>query len=236
MRPVQRVVMVCVTAVALGALVGCGADRTSSGSRVDTSTVDGATAGDADAFTGFEEVAMHESDVTVGGEERALVSTDKGVFVIEFFPDDAPNHVASFIELAEEGFYDGVKVHRVEPGFVVQAGDPQTRDLSGDDVRRIVAQQSRGIREPGTPALGTGGPGWNLPAEFNSRPHLDGTVAMARSSDPDSAGSQFYICLGAQPFLDGKYTVFGTVIEGMDVVRSLAIGDTLQSVAIEGRP
>ncbi|GAB4291742.1 MAG: hypothetical protein Kow0067_18480 [Coriobacteriia bacterium] len=236
MRPSWRVMMVCVTAVALGAIVGCSGDGAPSGSRVGTATADDATAGDADAFTGFEEVVMHESDVTVGGDERAVVSTDKGVFVIEFFADDAPNHVASFIELAEQGFYDGVKVHRVEPGFVVQAGDPQTRDLSDDDVRRIVTQQSRGIFEPGAPALGTGGPGWNLPAEFNSRPHLDGTVAMARSTDPDSAGSQFYICLGAQPFLDGKYTVFGTVVEGMDVVRMLAIGDALQSVAIEGRP
>lgn len=147
------------------------------------------------------------------GTETGLIKTPKGDIRIEFFPNDAPNHVAAFIELARKGFYDGTKFHRVVPGFVVQGGDPLSK---ADD-----------------PMVGTGGPGYRLKAEFNARKHLDGTLAMARSADPDSAGSQFYICLGPQPALDGQYTVFGQVIDGMDVVRSIEVGDVMQSVTIE---
>lgn len=156
---------------------------------------------------------MHVSDVKVTGKEVAVITTPKGVIKFEFYAEDAPNHVASFIELARAGFYDGTTFHRVEPGFVIQGGDPNTKTGAG-------------------PA-GTGGPGYNLKAEFNSRPHLEGTVAMARSQNPDSAGSQFYICLGAQPFLDGQYTVFGQLTEGMDVVRAIQVGDVMESVRIE---
>lgn len=147
------------------------------------------------------------------GNETGLIKTPKGDIRIEFFPNDAPNHVAAFIELARKGFYDGTKFHRVVRGFVVQGGDPLSKV---DD-----------------PMVGTGGPGYRLKAEFNARKHLDGTLAMARSADPDSAGSQFYICLGPQPALDGQYTVFGQVIGGMDVVRSIEVGDVMQSVTIE---
>ena len=160
-----------------------------------------------------EEDGMHVSDVKVTGKEVVVITTPKGVVKFEFYADDAPNHVASFIELARAGFYDGTTFHRVEPGFVIQGGDPNTKTGSG-------------------PA-GTGGPGYNLKAEFNSRPHLEGTVSMARSQNPDSAGSQFYICLGAQPFLDGQYTVFGQVLEGMDVVKAIQVGDVMESVRIE---
>ncbi len=160
-----------------------------------------------------EEDGMHVSDVKVTGKEVAVITTPKGVIKFEFYSDDAPNHVASFIELARVGFYDGTTFHRVEPGFVIQGGDPNTKTGNG--------------------AAGTGGPGYNLKAEFNSRPHLDGTVSMARSQNPDSAGSQFYICLGAQPFLDGQYTVFGQVLEGMDVVKAIQVGDVMESVRIE---
>ncbi|MDP2401578.1 MAG: peptidylprolyl isomerase [Actinomycetota bacterium] len=143
----------------------------------------------------------------------AVITTPKGEIKFEFYSEDAPNHVAAFIELAQKGFYDGTKFHRVEPNFVVQGGDPLSKT---DD-----------------PMVGTGGPGYNLKAEFNSRQHLDGTVAMARSQAPDSAGSQFYICLGPQAFLDGNYTVFGQVVDGMDVVRSIAVGDVMEKVTIE---
>jgi len=160
-----------------------------------------------------EEDGMHVSDVEVTGKEVAVITTPRGVIKFEFFAEDAPNHVASFIELARAGFYDGTTFHRVEPNFVIQGGDPNTKTGAG-------------------PA-GTGGPGYSLKAEFNSRPHLEGTVAMARSQSPDSAGSQFYICLGAQPFLDGQYTVFGQVLEGMDVVRATQVGDVMESVRIE---
>ncbi|MCL4078949.1 peptidylprolyl isomerase [Coriobacteriia bacterium Es71-Z0120] len=159
---------------------------------------------------------MHTSAVDVQGDEVAVIQTAKGEIHIRFFPEDAPNHVASFIELAESGFYDGTTFHRVEPGFVVQGGDPYSKTGEGP--------------------VGTGGPGWRLKAEFNRRPHLEGTVAMARAQDPDSAGSQFYICLAPAPFLDGKYTVFGEVVEGMDVVKQLQPGDVMSSIRIEHRP
>jgi len=162
------------------------------------------------------EEPMHTSDVQVTGDEIAIIKTDKGVIQFEFYPNDAPNTVATFIELARKGFYDGITFHRVVPGFVVQGGDPQTKDPS-------VSPQLHG----------TGGPGFRLKAEFNRRPHLEGTVAMARSADPDSAGSQFYICLAPQPGLDGQYTVFGQVTEGMDVVKQIAQGDVMESVRIE---
>lgn len=163
-----------------------------------------------------EEVPLHVSEVKVQGDEVAVISTAKGEVRIRFFPEDAPNHVASFIELAQSGFYDGTTFHRVEPGFVVQGGDPYSKTGEGP--------------------VGTGGPGWRLKAEFNRRPHLEGTVAMARAKDPDSAGSQFYICLAPAPFLDGNYTVFGEVVEGMDVVKRIQPGDVMTSVRIEHRP
>ncbi len=141
------------------------------------------------------------------GEPIAVIVTSKGVIKFKFFMKDAPNTCSNFIKLAENGFYNGLKFHRVEPGFVIQGGDP-----AGN---------------------GTGGPGYTIKAEFNKNKHLDGTVAMARSQDPDSAGSQFYICLAPQPFLDSQYTVFGQVIEGLKVVHKIEVGDTMKRVYIE---
>jgi cyclophilin family peptidyl-prolyl cis-trans isomerase len=129
-----------------------------------------------------------------------------GTISIEFYPDSAPNTVANFEKLANSGFYNGLTFHRVEPGFVVQGGDP-----NGD---------------------GTGGPGYKIKAEFNTRKHITGTVAMARASHPDSAGSQFYICLAPAPFLDNQYTVFGQVTEGMDLVQRIRRGDKMTSVKV----
>jgi peptidyl-prolyl cis-trans isomerase B (cyclophilin B) len=158
-------------------------------------------------------MALYEPTYVCTGDEVAVITTPKGAIKFVFFCDDAPKHSAAFIELAEKGFYDGTKFHRVEPDFVVQGGDPYSKTGEG-------------------PA-GTGGPGYNLAAEFNSRPHLDGTVAMARAGHPDSAGSQFYICLGPQSFLNGNYTVFGQVTEGLDVVHAIARDDVMESVTIE---
>jgi cyclophilin family peptidyl-prolyl cis-trans isomerase len=138
---------------------------------------------------------------------RARISTPKGDIVLTFYPDDAPQHSAAFIKLARAGFYDGLKFHRYEPGFVIQGGDP-----SGN---------------------GTGGPGYNLDAEFNERPHIKGTLAMARSSNPNSAGSQFYICLDDAPSLNRQYTVFGHVVEGQRVVDEIRAGDVMTTVTIE---
>lgn len=178
---------------------------------------------------------MHISDVTASGSETAIITTSKGVVKLSFFFGDAPNTVATFIELASAGFYDSIKFHRVEPGFVVQGGDPLTKPLSTDEVIDIVRRQKARMFSASDPALGTGGPGFTTAAEFNDRPHLEGTLAMARSQNPDSAGSQFYICLAPQPFLDGQYTVFGEVVEGMDVVHAIRVGDVIESVEIEGR-
>lgn len=131
-------------------------------------------------------------------ETQAVIETKFGEIKLRFFPDVAPNHVNNFIELAKKGFYDGTIFHRVIPGFMIQGGDPNTK---GSDISRY----------------GMGGPGYQLKAEFNNRPHKRGTLSMARAANPDSAGSQFFICVADAPFLDRQYTVFGEVISGMDV-------------------
>jgi cyclophilin family peptidyl-prolyl cis-trans isomerase len=140
-------------------------------------------------------------------EKLAVIETEKGTITFKFFPKEAPNTVENFTKLANKGFYNGLAFHRVEPGFVIQGGDP-----NGD---------------------GTGGPGYTIKAEFNSHPHLKGTVAMARANDPDSAGSQFYICLDTAAFLNGKYTVFGQVVEGQEVVDKIRRGDKMLKVYVK---
>jgi peptidyl-prolyl cis-trans isomerase B (cyclophilin B) len=148
-----------------------------------------------------------------GANVEAVIRTDKGDIVVQFRPDVAPVTVASFLHLARSGFYNGVRFHRVVPGFVIQGGDPKSKDPNATDV-------------------GTGGPGYYLPAEFSSVPHKTGTLSMARSQSPTSGGSQFFICLADQPSLDGQYTVFGQTISGMDVVNSIAQGDVIREVII----
>ena len=142
----------------------------------------------------------------------AILDTDRGTIVIEFYPAVAPKTVENFETLTKKGFYNGLTFHRVVPGFVVQGGDPK-----GD---------------------GSGGPGYDVPAEISpAEKHLRGTVATARLGDavnPDrkSSGSQFYICLAAQPSLDGQYTIFGGVVEGMDVVDQIQVGDHIKKVTL----
>jgi peptidyl-prolyl cis-trans isomerase B (cyclophilin B) len=139
--------------------------------------------------------------------QTARITLDDGNTIdIAFYPQDAPKTVENFVTLAKKGFYNGLKFHRVVPDFVVQGGCPK-----GD---------------------GTGGPGYTIPAEFNSKKHLRGTVAMARSQHPDSAGSQFYICYGATPHLDRNYTVFGQVTSGMEHVDRIRQGDRMKTVEI----
>ena len=150
----------------------------------------------------------------VENNKIAVIETNKGTIKFEFFPGEAPKTVENFVKLANEGFYNGTKWHRVVPGFVIQGGDPNSKD---DDRSND----------------GQGGPGYTVAAEFNEHEHLEGTVAMARSQDPDSAGSQFYICLDAQPSLNGQYTVFGQVTEGLDVVHKIVAYDTIEKVSIE---
>lgn len=140
-----------------------------------------------------------EEEIQKMEKTRAVIETKFGKIELKFFPDIAPNHVNNFIELAHKGFYDGTTFHRVIPGFMIQGGDPNSKD-------------------PDKSKHGTGGPGYTVMAEFSEKPHKRGTLSMARSSHPDSAGSQFFICVADSSFLDGKYTVFGEVISGMEVV------------------
>jgi len=142
----------------------------------------------------------------------ATIETAKGNIVIELYPEVAPKTVANFEKLSKDGFYNGLTFHRVEPGFVVQGGDPQGN--------------------------GTGGPGYVVPAEISAtEKHLRGTIAMARTGDQvnpqrNSSGSQFYICLDAAPFLDGQYTLFGAVVSGMEVVDKIKVGDKMDKIVL----
>lgn len=138
-----------------------------------------------------------------GKKTRAIIKTRFGEMELVFFPKLAPRHVESFLTLARKGFYDGTIFHRVIPGFMIQGGDPNTKDPSN--------------RQP----YGNGGPGYTLPAEFNRIPHERGIVSAARAADPNSAGSQFFIVIDKAPHLDGKYTVFGEVVRGMDVADTI---------------
>ena len=137
---------------------------------------------------------------------NATIQTTKGKITVELWPDVAPGTVENFTKLANDGFYDGTCFHRIMAGFMIQGGDPQTKYESLENL------------------WGTGGPGHSIKAEFNDRPHVRGVISMARSADPDSAGSQFFVCLGNADFLDGKYTAFGQLSAGDNTLGD--IGDT----------
>jgi peptidyl-prolyl cis-trans isomerase B (cyclophilin B) len=131
-------------------------------------------------------------------ETRAIIETKFGNIELNFFPEVAPNHVNNFIDLAKKGFYDGSTFHRVIPKFMIQGGDPNSKN-------------------PDRSRHGMGGPGYTVKAEFSDKPHKRGTLSMARASHPDSAGSQFFICVADSFFLDKQYTVFGEVVSGIEV-------------------
>ncbi len=172
-------------------------------------------------------MTLYEPEYKPTGDEIAVINTSKGAIRVQLAGKDAPIHVGNFVELAQKGFYDNLKFHRYVPGFVIQGGCPNTRDFTSEEVAEAV--------EIGRGNFGTGGPGYSIKEEFSTNPnnvHDDGTLAMARSSDPNSAGSQFYFCLGAQPMLDMEYTVFGQTIEGKDVIDELRVGDVIESVEI----
>lgn len=143
-------------------------------------------------------------------EVTATIETKFGKMEVKFFPEKAPKHVENFIKLAKEGFYDGTIFHRIIPGFMIQGGDPNTK---GED--------------KGT--YGMGGPGYSVDAEFNDTPHQKGVLSMARSNDPNSAGSQFFVVAGDASFLDNQYTVFGELTSGLEVV------DTIVALPRDGR-
>jgi peptidyl-prolyl cis-trans isomerase B (cyclophilin B) len=138
--------------------------------------------------------------------EVAVIKTNEGEMVVQFWTDAAPNTIENFKKLARQGLYDGTVFHRIVKGFMIQGGDPNSKDPAKED------------------SYGQGGPGYKIKAEFNNHSHDRGVISMARSSDPDSAGSQFFICLAPVRRLDGQYTTFGKVIKGDDVLEK--IGNT----------
>lgn len=150
----------------------------------------------------FSEEVRHRkfsnAEIEAMKKTEAIIHTKFGDIALRFFPEVAPNHVNSFIGLAKKGFYNGTTFHRVVPNFVIQGGDPNSK--SHDRSKH-----------------GMGGPGYSIKEEFNNKPHRKGTLSMARSAHPDSAGSQFFICVADVPSLDGEYTVFGEVAKGMAV-------------------
>ncbi|HDZ61756.1 MAG TPA: peptidylprolyl isomerase [Nitrospirae bacterium] len=141
----------------------------------------------------------NKEEVKKVAESKAVIETKFGNIELKFFPDVAPGHVENFIKLAKSGFYDGTTFHRVIPGFMIQGGDPNSKS-------------------PDKSKHGMGSPGYTIKAEFNKKPHKRGTLSMARSGHPDSAGSQFFICVADAAFLDGQYTAFGEVVSGLDAV------------------
>ena len=149
-------------------------------------------------------------------KEVAVIKTSAGEMVVEFWPDVAPKTVENFKKLANEKFYDGTAFHRIMKGFMIQGGDPLTKDP---------AKEAR---------WGTGDPGYKIKAEFSAKKHEPGVISMARGGDPDSAGCQFFICLGSPSFLDGKYTCFGKLIKGDDVLQKL--GETKTGPSGNGEP
>jgi peptidyl-prolyl cis-trans isomerase B (cyclophilin B) len=159
--------------------------------------------------SGEEPKPESNQPVSTNTDEVAVIKTSEGTMVAEFWPGEAPATVENFKKLAKQGFYDGTAFHRVIKDFMIQGGDPLTKDET---------KQS---------AWGTGDPGYKIKAEFNKHSHVRGVLSMARSSDPNSAGSQFFICHGNPTFLDGQYTAFGKLIKGDDVLEKIATTKTL---------
>lgn len=155
------------------------------------------------ALTAFAMMVSTVATTFAAEEEVAVLETNKGRIVVEFWPDVAPETVANFKKLAREGFYDGTLFHRIIPGFMAQGGDPLTKDASKES------------------QWGTGGPGYKVQAEFNDRKHERGVLSMARSMDPDSAGSQFFLMFGRSPHLDGQYTAFGKMLAGEETLAAI---------------
>jgi peptidyl-prolyl cis-trans isomerase B (cyclophilin B) len=160
--------------------------------------------------TKYEPKASEKKDdkKPVSNNEVAVIKTTEGTMVVEFWPDVAPKTVENFKALAKKGFYDGTCFHRVIKDFMIQGGDPLTKDANAES------------------RWGTGDPGYKIKAEFSDRHHDRGVLSMARSNDPDSAGSQFFICHGNPRFLDNKYTAFGKLIKGDDVLEKIATTPT----------
>jgi len=157
----------------------------------------------ASAVFATEEEEKPKTTPTNSSNEVAVIKTSEGDMVIQFWTDAAPGTVENFKKLARQGFYDGTTFHRIVKGFMIQGGDPNSKDPAKEN------------------SYGQGGPGYNIKAEFNDHSHDLGVISMARSQDPDSAGSQFFICLGPVHRLDHQYTTFGKLIKGQDVLEKI---------------
>jgi cyclophilin family peptidyl-prolyl cis-trans isomerase len=197
-----------VLVLALAACTQTGSSDTATAQTDSTTTTAESTATDTAAPMTSATKPTEEKPMSHYENKIAEVHTTAGQFNIRFFPDVAPGHVKNFIDLSEQGFYNNTKFHRVIPGFVIQGGDPNT--ISGN---------------PST--WGTGGSPKNLKAEFNAIPHKRGILSMARSGHPDSASSQFFVCVADVPSLDNQYTVFGVVTQGMDIVDKIVNAPTI---------
>lgn len=177
-----------------------------------------------------QEGGLYTPEYQPTGNEVAIIKTSRGEITVQLYGEDAPIHVGNFVELAQKGYYNGTKFHRYIDGFVVQGGDPDTKGASSEEV---AAEAAKG---EGMGRFGVGGPGYTIKGEFdpktNPRKHEKGALGMARSADPDSAGSQFYFALEALPQLDGGYTVFGQVTAGLEIMQSLRPGDAIESIEI----
>jgi cyclophilin family peptidyl-prolyl cis-trans isomerase len=182
------------------------AENTDSAATTSAATTDSSATDTTQPMTSAAK-ATQEKPMSDYQNKIAEVYTTAGQINLRFFPDVAPNHVKNFIDLAQQGFYNGTKFHRVMPGFMIQGGDPNTK--AGDPM-----------------TWGTGGSDKNVKAEFNSIPHKRGILSMARSQSPDSASSQFFIVVKDSTFLDNQYTVFGEVTEGMDVADKIVNAPT----------
>ncbi len=150
------------------------------------------------AYAETKQKNFTQEEIKKMSETRAVIETRFGNMELKFFPEVATHHVSSFMELAKKGFYDGTTFHRVIPKFMIQGGDPNSKN-------------------PDRTKHGMGGPGYTMKAEFNDKPHKRGTLSMARAANPDSAGSQFFICVADASFLDKQYTAFGEVVSGIEV-------------------
>ncbi len=212
---------------ALLAVAGCTGSATDKAATTKPTEPTGAATEQAPQTT--EEGGLYTPAYQPRGDEVAIIKTSKGPITVKLYGKDAPIHVGNFVELAKKGFYDGIKFHRYEPGFVVQGGDPKTKEFTAEQVAEEVAT--------GYSQFGTGGPGYVIKGEFdpktNPNKHVIGALGMARTNDPDSAGSQFYFALQPLPQLDGSYTVFGQVTEGLEAMQQLRVGDEIISVELK---
>jgi peptidyl-prolyl cis-trans isomerase B (cyclophilin B) len=193
------------------ALTACNQEAAPAGkSSIESNTNSGGKPASAAPAAAGAKTDATAAAATTGGanDEVAVIKTSMGTMVAEFWPDAAPKTVENFKKLAKDGFYNGTAFHRVIKGFMIQGGDPLTKDASQEA------------------AWGTGGPGYTIKAEFNDHSHKRGVLSMARSADPDSAGSQFFICHGDPTFLDHQYTAFGQLIKGSDVLDKIATTPT----------